>query len=331
MAQSGAVGKSAFHKKSNDNNDTARKTHEIVPISKIFYIKKTMNIWVANVCSISGNSDNSKKRKDHLIDLITNYWPKIIILLETNHQSEPNILSNYYDNFCTPSCNDKGIIILTKKLLACEFLANLDNRGLVVRSKIIKGFTIIGTYCPYYNLREPTIEFLRKYQQNAWFTGGDLENYGEYIISFLNRKFWADIEYSRELNDVKSRTEYIGYFYEKPKIKVLEKISDHFILNAEINTKWDGIKISFPRQLSRISAICSIKNENSESFSEMLMNWPNKDFRSYVQGLIPYQKREIKIYRAEISLNDVSENFKTSYRKEKYKRTVESLKNALDK
>lgn len=77
-----------------------------------------MNVWLANVCSISGKSDASKKRKDRLIDLITNYWPEIIILIETNHQSEPNILPNYYDSFYTPFSSEKGIIILAKKLLA---------------------------------------------------------------------------------------------------------------------------------------------------------------------------------------------------------------------
>jgi len=288
-----------------------------------------MNIWLANVCSISGKSDSSQQRKDHIVDLISKHWPEVVIMVETNHQTEPNILSEFYDNFCTPFSEDKGIIILSKKLLACEKISNLENRGLVVRSKIIKNLTFIGIYCPYYNLRESTVDFILKYQVGEWFIGGDMENFGDQIINFLDHKYWADIDFSRELNGVKSKTEYIGYFYEKPKISTLDKISDHVILNAEICTKWDGIEISFPKQLSRISAICSIKNENSKSFSEILVNWPEKDFKTCISGLIPYKKRTVKIFKKEISLDDISDHVKKSYKREKNKKILNALKNAL--
>jgi len=125
------------------------------------HIKKEINVWVTNVCSISGKTDVSAKRKDFLIDRIKAFWPDFIILVETNHTAEPSILTEIYDNFYIPFCESQGVIILAKKLFGCMQTAYLENRGIVIKSRIIKDFTIIGIYCPYYNLRSSTIEFLK--------------------------------------------------------------------------------------------------------------------------------------------------------------------------
>jgi len=326
-----AVGNAAVSgKNKNDEDNEIRSEKRIIPISKILYVNKTMNIWVVNVRSISGKTDESAKRKDHVIDLIQKSWPEAIILIETNHEMEPRILPEFYDNFFTIPSKNKGIIILTKKLLACEKTDSLEDRGLVLKSRIISDFTLIGIYCPYYSLRDSSIEFLQKNQKGFWFIAGDMENYGNFIINNLDRDFWGDFEYSRETPDnKKTKTEYVGYFYEKPKITILEKISDHFLLNCEIHTKWEGLKISFPPQISRISAICSLMNYQSKATSAVLGNWPEVEFKKVITGLIPLQKRELKIYKKEISMNDISTHLSKHYKKIRNTKILCALKTAL--
>jgi len=254
----------------------------IISVQKVIYIKNPLTVWLANVRSISGKSDESAKRKDRLKDLIKEHCPEIIILIETNHTSEPNLLNEYYDNFFTNPSENKGVIILTKKLFGCKLLEKFEDRGLVVKSSIIQDLIIIGSYCPYFNLKETTIEFLLKYQVGNWIIGGDFENNDSGIIQHLNYGFWGDIDYTREDTHCKTKTEQIGFFYSKPKLTRLTKISDHFVINAEIEIQWSGIKINFPPQISRLKAIGTLLNINSKASKELLKKWPEIDFKTVV-------------------------------------------------
>jgi len=301
----------------NKNENEIKKKNMIIPLSKIIYIKKQITIWIANTCSISGKSDKSAIRKEFLIEKIKIDWPEIVILVETNHTSEPSLLPEFYDNFYTPVNDSQGVIILAKKLFGFDLIANLDFRGLVIKSKIIKDFKIIGIYSPYYDMIDSTIEFLKSHQTNHWFIGGDLESSGVSIIKHLEPGFWSNIDYTRESNDSKTQTEYAGYFYSKPYIKRLEKISDHFLMECNIDTKWDGVEISFPQQIVRNKTICTIMNYNSKATSELLAEWPEKPFKTIVSGLIPMKTRSIKIYRHDITIADISQEYANAYRKEK--------------
>lgn len=118
VAHPEAEGLSAdFDKKYNFNYNSPKRQIIITPLSKIVSFSKKMNVWICNTCSISSKTDNSARRKDYLINLIKGAWPDIVILLETNHSNDPNILCEYYDNFFTSPNINKGVIILTKKLL----------------------------------------------------------------------------------------------------------------------------------------------------------------------------------------------------------------------
>jgi len=305
------------------------KKNIIVPICKVMHIKKEINVWVANVCSISGKTDVSAKRKDFLIDRIKAFWPDFIILVETNHTAEPSILTEIYDNFYTPFCESQGVIILAKKLFGCIQTAYLENRGIVIKSRIIKDFTIVGIYCPYYNLRSSTIEFLKWHQTGHWLIAGDLESFGNYIIQRIDSGFWGDIDFTRESNESKTRTEYVGFFYSKPIIERLDKISDHFIINGKFDTKWDGIKITWPQQIARNKAICTVMNYYSKATSELLAEWPENPFKNVVAALVPLKTREIKIYKKNISICDINSEMAKNYKKEKRKKILLSLENAL--
>lgn len=88
----------------------------------------------------------------------------------------------------------------------------LEDRILVVKSRIIPKFTIIGAYCPYYNLQLSTIDFIKKFQKSNWFIGADLESFGKNIISQLETGFWGKIDYTRETDNCKTQTEFAGFF-----------------------------------------------------------------------------------------------------------------------
>lgn len=290
-----------------------------------------MVMWVCNTCSISGKTDKSLKRKDHLKDLIQSQWPEIIVLVETNHDSNVSILEGFYDVFSTPPCESQGVIILTKKLLGMEQVDVLQNRGIAIRSRIIQNFVVVGIYCPYYNQRFETISFLKKHQKNQWLIAGDLESYGEYIINQIDNKYWDNLDFTRERNGAYSKTEFIGYFYNKPVVRKLEQLSDHFLLETQIETTWDGLQIDYPTQIARIPAVCTIKNKRSIAAAELLSNWPAKSFYDTVYGLIPFKKRSIKIYRSEISLNDVNGIMAENYKKRKMNKIMNNINNSLRK
>jgi len=330
MAQPKADGISANSpNQRNEHKNEIKKGNVITPLSKIIHIKKQINIWIANVCSLSGKTDKSAMRKDFLIEKIKMDWPDIVILLETNHTNEPSLLPEFYDNFHTPVSNSQGVIILAKKLFGFELIAALNFRGLVIKSRIIKDFKIIGIYNPYYDMFDSTIEFLKTHQTNYWFIGGDLESFGPSIIKHLEPGFWSDIDYTRESNESQTQTEYAGYFYNKPIIKRLEKISDHFLIECNIDTKWDGVEISFPQQIVRNKAICTVMNYNSKATSELLAEWPEKPFKTIVTGLIPMKTRSIKIYRHNISFSNISQEIANIYRKEKNKQIQKTINDAL--
>jgi len=288
-----------------------------------------MNVWICNTCSISSKTDNSARRKDYLINLIKGAWPDIVILLETNHSNDPNILCEYYDNFFTSPNINKGVIILTKKLLGCEQIGMLEDRILVVKSRIIPKFTIIGAYCPYYNLQLSTIDFIKKFQKSNWFIGADLESFGKNIISQLETGFWGKIDYTRETDNCKTQTEFAGFFYEAPIMTRLEKVCDHYMIKCEISTKWDGVQITFPAQISRKKAICTINNYDSKATAELLADWPTLPFKLVVFGLIPVVPRTIRIFRNNITLNDIGNEISTRYRAQKREKMLLQLKKDL--
>jgi len=305
------------------------KQNVITPLKKVMSVNKKMIIWICNVRSISGKTDSSAQRKDYLINRIKENWPDAIILLETNHTSAPNILAEFYDNFYTPPSDNKGVILLTKKLLGCEQIASLEDRVIIAKSRIISDFTLMGVYCPYLDLKNSTTDFIRKFQNKFWFIGGDFENFGNQIVDNLESGFWGRIDYTREANNNRSKTEFAGFFYQEPIMTRLEKICDHFLINCEIDTCWDGVQINFPAQISRKNAICTCMNYYSQATSAILADWPKLNFASVVYGLIPVVTRSIKIYKKDISLEDISKTMAKNYKKRRNESINLALKKAL--
>jgi len=119
------------------------------------------------------------------------------------------------------------------------------------------------------------------------------------------------------------------FFYGKPIMKRLDKISDHYIVNCIIDTAWEGIKISIPPQISRNKAICTVMNYYSKATSEIMAEWPEKPFKFVVFGLIPIKNRSIKIFRKNISMNDINKEMCYSYRTDKNKRIQKTINDVL--
>jgi len=310
----------------NENTSTQKL---IIPLVKAVSINKTLNIWVCNVCSISAKTNESAKRKDYIINQIKMHWPDVIILLETNHSNDPHILSDFYDNHFTPPSENKGVVLLTKKILGCEQIAFLENRAIAVKSRVILNLVIIGIYCPYPILKPSTIEFIRKFQSNFWFVAGDFESFGKDIIEHLDLGFWGDVEFTRECNNVKTKTEYIGCFYNKPDIERLEKISDHYLLQSKFDTTWEGAHIKFPPRISRKYAFCSLLDYQSKAAIELRANWPKNNFFDVIHDLIPVIPRSFIIYKKDISLDDINRAVYSKYKKQRNEQIRITLKKAL--
>jgi len=108
-------------------------------------------------------------------------------MLETTHTQNLKILENIYDCFSTPPSKDRGIIILTKKLFAFHIVDVLEDRGIAIKSRVINKFTLIGSYCPYLNMKSTTIDFVSKWAKDFWLLGADWESYGSQIVNQIPR------------------------------------------------------------------------------------------------------------------------------------------------
>ena len=203
-ARPAAEGNSA-HLPTHQRRRKARTVVTTVPIQRIVHVKENMVIWVVNVRSISGLTDASSVTKDKIKETIEQGWPEAIIMLETNHRNRVDLLDNYYDSFSTAPAKDRGVVIMTKKLLACSLVEAFEDRGIAVRSNTIEGFTIVGSYCPYASLVKTTIDFVTRSCNGFWFLGADWENFGETIIKEVQTGVWKKPEFSRSRIRQKAR------------------------------------------------------------------------------------------------------------------------------
>jgi len=277
-------------KNSNENNTQC----SIIPFEEIYKIGENLNIWLINTRSISGLTSASLYTKDRIIFLIQNEWPDIVILIETNHVNSPNILGTIYDNFYTQPSKNMGIIILTKKILACKPVNKFESRGLVLQSLAIEGYRIIACYCPYADLILSTIDYIKQFAMGKWIVCGDFEQFGEKIIEKVGAGYWVKPKISRRVSQMESSTEYIGSFYSNLEYEIGEQISDHFLLKIKMNTIWNGIYVKYPCKINRKFALNLLSNEKSNLNRLMRRFWPYNSFKEIAKGIVPKKNHSNK-------------------------------------
>jgi len=125
----------------------------------------------------------------------------------------------------------------------------------------------------------------------------------------LNTGYWNSLDFSRETSQSKTSTEYIGFFYCKPSMTRLQKISDHFLIECKFSTNFSGLKIDLPSNISRRIAITSASNNKSRCAKRINDSWPQIPFKEVAKGIIPLATKSIRIWSQNIKYEHLNSEF----------------------